>query len=253
MKKKKQIFRPWTTLLVFLFSVFVVFYLTGITDPIKGNGLGHSVDLITVVVLGIIGTILLAEAWLARRKLIRITQELLHAAERIRNEEKILDNKNFFEIPFLKECIDEYNRCKEKYLDDGIGVCPDIADYINEQLFYDKTHREITEQIGNAMTVLGILGTFVGLTIGLEKFDSSAAISSTPELLEGIKIAFYTSIFGVIASLVHSFFYHKDLEKSSLALEQFQSVFYDRIMPEPEVDYYNKMLDYNVKLNITKV
>lgn len=44
---------------------------------------------------------------------------------------------------------------------------------------------------------IGILGTFVGIFIGLIGFDTHDLLSSVPMLLDGLKTAFYTSIVGM--------------------------------------------------------
>lgn len=53
----------------------------------------------------------------------------------------------------------------------------------------------------SATTVIGILGTFLGIYLGLKDFDSNDIESSVPPLLAGLKTAFLTSIFGITASL----------------------------------------------------
>ena len=47
-------------------------------------------------------------------------------------------------------------------------------------------------------TVLGILGTFVGIYLGLKDFDTNNIEQSVPPLLAGLKTAFLTSIFGIL-------------------------------------------------------
>ena len=49
---------------------------------------------------------------------------------------------------------------------------------------------------------LGILGTFIGVFIGLWYFDTDNISESVPKLLEGLKIAFVTSIIGMIIASV---------------------------------------------------
>jgi len=51
-------------------------------------------------------------------------------------------------------------------------------------------------------TTLGILGTFVGIFIGLIGFDVNNIQASVPLLLEGLKTAFLTSIAGMVAGLI---------------------------------------------------
>ena len=50
------------------------------------------------------------------------------------------------------------------------------------------------------LTTLGILGTFLGIAIGLLDFDSSRIEQSIPLLLDGLKLAFTTSIVGILLS-----------------------------------------------------
>ncbi|RMH39899.1 MAG: hypothetical protein D6694_10685, partial [Gammaproteobacteria bacterium] len=57
-------------------------------------------------------------------------------------------------------------------------------------------------QLTSAYTVLGVLGTFLGIFFGLLKFDVSDITASIPGLLEGMKTAFATSIVGISLSLI---------------------------------------------------
>ena len=49
---------------------------------------------------------------------------------------------------------------------------------------------------------LGILGTFTGILIGLLNFNVDEIDKSVPDLLEGLKIAFATSIVGISAAII---------------------------------------------------
>lgn len=52
------------------------------------------------------------------------------------------------------------------------------------------------------LTSLGILGTFCGIYVALVGFDSNAIDDSLPPLLDGMKIAFGTSIVGLLTAIV---------------------------------------------------
>ncbi|MCY4514390.1 MAG: hypothetical protein OXC69_04545 [Candidatus Tectomicrobia bacterium] len=52
------------------------------------------------------------------------------------------------------------------------------------------------------LTTLGVLGTFTGIYFGLLDFDVSNIDDSVPQLLGGLKIAFVTSICGMIAMIL---------------------------------------------------
>ena len=52
------------------------------------------------------------------------------------------------------------------------------------------------------LTTVGILGTFIGIYMGLQKFNISNIDASIPELLRGLKIAFTTSIAGITGAIL---------------------------------------------------
>lgn len=56
----------------------------------------------------------------------------------------------------------------------------------------------------NEIVSLGVLGTFVGIAIGLFHFDVTDIKSSMPQLLEGLKTAFITSGVGIFFSIILS-------------------------------------------------
>ena len=67
--------------------------------------------------------------------------------------------------------------------------------------FICPKHYRRSNALPTVMTSLGILGTFVGICLGLWKFDVSDIQASIPTLLAGLKIAFITSIAGIIAAI----------------------------------------------------
>ncbi|MDQ7009026.1 MAG: hypothetical protein Q9M94_01915 [Candidatus Gracilibacteria bacterium] len=69
----------------------------------------------------------------------------------------------------------------------------------------------ITKKDKNLVTVIGILGTFIGIILGLIAFDTTNIEQSIGTLLNGLKTAFLTSIFGLIANLVLSFLEKKEV------------------------------------------
>lgn len=55
------------------------------------------------------------------------------------------------------------------------------------------------------LSSLGILGTFTGIAIGLYAFDVNNINTSVPKLLEGLKLAFVSSITGIILTILKKF------------------------------------------------
>ena len=60
----------------------------------------------------------------------------------------------------------------------------------------------LSTMASGVLTTLGILGTFTGIFIGLLEFDVQLIDKSVPKLLEGLKIAFGTSILGLASALL---------------------------------------------------
>jgi hypothetical protein len=69
---------------------------------------------------------------------------------------------------------------------------------------------------------LGVLGTFSGIILGLWDFDSQQIFESVPKLLDGLKLAFFTSIFAMGLSVLLSVLQaqpEKKLETDTLLLD----------------------------------
>lgn len=88
-------------------------------------------------------------------------------------------------------------------------------------LFLKSVLPNSTRGYKNEIVSLGILGTFIGIAIGLYHFDVTQIKDSMPVLLEGLKTAFITSGVGIFFSIVISIIKPKKESKSEtlLALE----------------------------------
>ena len=67
-------------------------------------------------------------------------------------------------------------------------------------------NRRVVEYFPTFVSTLGVLGTFYGITVGLLAFDTADLDKSIPELLDGLKTAFFTSLAGMIGSMILSAF-----------------------------------------------
>lgn len=78
--------------------------------------------------------------------------------------------------------------------------------YIARQKKNDKImeKRRWIDQLPSLISTLGVLGTFIGITIGLWFFDTDDLDNSIPKLLSGLKTAFFTSLAGMVGSLILS-------------------------------------------------
>lgn len=73
--------------------------------------------------------------------------------------------------------------------------------------------KPLTSLSPSAVISLGILGTFLGIYLGLRNFNTADIYNSIPELLEGLKTAFITSLFGMLSSLILKYIFGKYEEK----------------------------------------
>ena len=108
------------------------------------------------------------------------------------------DEQDLFRNKILNKRFNEY-RVERKRLNmiSEHGMICDIEDYINEYVVDIQIKKGLVGSIPGVMTGLGILGTFIGLSFGLQNFNTESAeaiTNSIAPLMDGIKIAFHTSI-----------------------------------------------------------
>ncbi|MFK7949652.1 MAG: MotA/TolQ/ExbB proton channel family protein [Saprospiraceae bacterium] len=69
---------------------------------------------------------------------------------------------------------------------------------------YKETNPNYFQIIPTVFTTIGVFGTFLGIAAGLYKFDTGNINDSITPLLDGMKVAFMTSILGIFLSLIFS-------------------------------------------------
>ena len=78
----------------------------------------------------------------------------------------------------------------------------------------------------NLLPILGVIGTFLGICLGLANFDSNEIESSVPQLLQGLKTAFWTSFIGtswaVFLNIRYSSKDREDNEEDEISLLKLQ-------------------------------
>lgn len=115
-----------------------------------------------------------------------------------------LSMDRFFGQRSLDELFRDY-RDKARVQREMGQIMSDIDEILNEDVLSLLCWQGVAAQIPGTMTGLGILGTFIGLIIGIRDIEFmtvEAAIASVQSILGGIHIAFYTSISGVILSII---------------------------------------------------
>lgn len=230
----------------FLFLLYAavtafVLYINGVFTGEESSPVNLTINIGFLIIIGVLFLI----SSFSFGKLNRVTDELTAAALKMQKEYREASGKNLwanyqdrndvFENEELLSAFNKYRmrmvsfRTKRGY----IGTC-ELEEYINEDLLDRVGMNYFNSGISGTLTGLGILGTFLGLSLGLGSFsgDDIFTISdNVGPLLSGMKVAFHTSVYGIFFSLVFNFMYRSIMADAYGKLENFLSVFRQTVMP----------------------
>ena len=143
---------------------------------------------------------------------------------------------NFFNQKLLDRLFEEYRKKVEEERKNGM-IISSVEELINEEELALRSWQGVVLQIPGTLTGLGLLGTFIGLLTGISGVQISsvdATITSIQSLFEGIRVAFYTSISGVILSMVFNIMYKMIWNVMSRDLGIFIASFQRNVIPSVE-------------------
>lgn len=160
--------------------------------------------------------------------------------------EKLRNEKLEFTYPALNNAFKNYKKEMDRLFDKNkqVTTC-DIEEYINLDLIDREIKKNICDQIPGILTGLGILGTFWGLTMGLQNFDFEnidTMTESIQALMDGIKVAFSTSISGVALSLAYTIYYKSKLGEIENVLTEFLEIFSKEVVHNSEHERYKELV-----------
>ena len=176
----------------------------------------------------------------------KATDEIEHTFETLdvaTGEEEGTLPEELFGMPQLDHRYQEF-RTFVKKSQSGLA---DIEDYINEEIVDSLISKKMLDIIPDILTSLGILGTFIGLVVGLKDFEPSnyeAMTSSVSSLVDGIKVAFLTSIYGLSLSLVFSYALKSAYASLTDSMSEFMDYFHNLVIPSAEAETRNIMVNY---------
>ncbi|MFA6831976.1 MAG: MotA/TolQ/ExbB proton channel family protein [Bacteroidaceae bacterium] len=109
----------------------------------------------------------------------------------------------------LSKLKDEYLKNLTIKTDDGLKTNVPSSEIFSEQTTSKKMHwnMRMLDAASGTLVGLGLLGTFLGLTLGITGFDNSSSEKineSIKLLLSGMGTAFLTSLIGMFLSLVYT-------------------------------------------------
>ena len=133
-----------------------------------------------------------------------------------------------------------------------------IDEAINEEELSLRCWQGVLVQIPGTLTGLGLLGTFIGLITGINSIQVSsvdAALTSIQTLFSGIQVAFYTSISGVILSIVFNIMLKIIWNIMLRDLGMFTAMFQRNVIPsvEEQARYSQKKEMYQIQEKLNRI
>lgn len=166
-----------------------------------------------------------------------------------------MEKKDFFQNNDLREAFGKYRARMKGYRTRRgyVNTC-DLEEYINEDLIDRIGMNYFNAGMSGTFTGLGILGTFLGLSLGLGSFngeDIYTISDNVGPLLSGMKVAFHTSVYGIFFSLIFNFAYRSIMSDAYEKLEKFLSAFRHYAMPVAATEDENMaaMLVYQANMS----
>ncbi|NCB91908.1 MAG: hypothetical protein EOM40_04955 [Clostridia bacterium] len=122
----------------------------------------------------------------------------------------------------------------------------DIRHYISKEQLLVTANNGYCELLPGILTAMGILGTFLGLILGLQSFGVSDAEQMTGTisiLVSGIKVAFFTSIYGVLYSVLFNLIHNSSMNRFEDSYENMVERFQEKVMADPQKVFMKEMMD----------
>ena len=202
------------------------------------------------VFLGIMTVLYLAGLFMGMFRVDSIAQALKRGTEelagifqtpgKVKND-SLTHLQGIFDHKYLDDRMDSFINSMGN-TQEGIG---DVEEFINEDEIDLHVHKKLLEMVPDIFTSLGILGTFVGLVWGLKNFEPSSyetMTNSVASLVEGIKVAFLTSIYGIALAIVYTSGMKSIYAGMNEKLQEFLEKFHVYVLPTAENESRNLMV-----------
>lgn len=155
--------------------------------------------------------------------------ERLRAIQPDRLWDALFQGEHLFQVEDMDKIFYDYKLTIEEEKRTKRPNFTDLDDLLDTRYIELKTWKSVVQLIPNTQTGIGILGTFVGLLAGIGNIGFSSAetvVTSVQSLLNGINVAFYTSIAGVILSIIFNIIYKIVWSMTSREMEMFYRTYH---------------------------
>ena len=255
----KRKWYEWLLTIVYVLMIMLCIYLN--LDMIRTFMSGGDINITTLVVNAILFVIVAIVFLMADfgsfMPMNAIISDLKNATAKIRSD--AMNSRSYLWEPYQSSNVRlfKYDKLNQLFTDfifelnreddaENAYYRPGIDDYINEDLVDTVMHRNELNQVPGLLTGLGILGTFIGLSIGMEHFNTTGSTEQMTQSIEalmgGIKVAFHTSIFGMVFSLVFNAIYKRKLYEGESAVQDFSQAFKKFVLPDTENNGMNQLI-----------
>jgi methyl-accepting chemotaxis protein len=194
---------------------------------------------LTFVWCGLMVVVCLYKRWTLGKPMRSLKDEIRRFRSKVPDDlrvdlESLTEISGFFEeCPVLGECWQQYLKATAS---PAVRHLPPVTPYFSYQYLVDERGlRRDNETMPGAFTGYGILGTFVGLVLGLGQMNVADAVAirgSINVLISGMSMAFLTSIAGVILSLLWTAMDQRLLRSTTTELEGLHDTL-NRLVPSP--------------------
>jgi len=126
----------------------------------------------------------------------------------------------------------------------------DIDNFLN-RYYGDVRNDDFVSVASSVFPMLGILGTFIAIALSMPNFsvtDTEALDHEISLLLSGVGSAFFASIYGILLSLIWTYFEKSGMSKVGKYFSTIKSNFEDALWSKEELTIY-KYSQYDIKEN----
>lgn len=234
MKKKMY----WIMVPLYVFIIVMALALNGAFTGQEGSLANMAINMVFILVAGV----LICIALVSLTRMSKAAEELERFIKDVRRQyakdaanqwEEYARVDNVFENSVLRRQFAKYQRIINA---GNIGRSSvDITDFINDAVFESIGQRHFNSALSGIFTGLGILGTFIGLSFGLISFSGNDIFTISDNvgpLLEGMKVAFHTSVYGMLLSIVFSVAYRSLMAYVYDVIMEFTDTFRECVAPD---------------------
>ncbi len=150
----------------------------------------------------------------------------------------------------LKEDLDKKLASNTLTIEGETKSILDIGKFLNNY-YSDVRNDNFVSVASSVFPMLGILGTFIAIALSMPDFsvtDTEALDHEISLLLSGVGSAFFASIYGILLSLIWTYFEKSGMSKVDHYFSTIRSNFEDNLWSQEELTIY-KYTQYDLKDN----